>query len=110
MPPRQPSRKRKLLFPDRKQKLAKIRNLGPVSSAQLQDVGIVSVEQLRECGAVGAWFLLKQKFGSRISRLFLYAMEAALRDCDWRELPDEVKADLERQIALRSKSPGRSHH
>lgn len=79
-------------------RLSEMRNLGPVSERQLIEADICTPEDLRALGAVAAWQQLRFVFGRRISRNFLYAIEGALRGCDWRQLPADVKTELNRQI------------
>ena len=80
--------------------IAEMRNLGPATARMLAEVDIVSEEALRQLGAVAAYHRLKFRFGRHVTLVALYAMEAALRDCDWRSLEPAVK-DALRQAARR---------
>ena len=79
-----------------------MRNIGPVSSEWLADVGIHSLEQLRDIGAVAAFSAVCDRRGSTSLNL-LWALEGAIRDCDWRALSpsqkDELRRDLDRDAA-----------
>lgn len=81
--------------------IAGMRNLGPVTARMLQEVDILTDADLEAIGAVEAYARLKFRFGSRVSLLALYAMEAALLGIDWREVTPEMKAELKRQLELR---------
>jgi DNA transformation protein len=77
-----------------------MRNLGPVSRAWLAAVGIHGLDDLRAVGSVGAWRLVAERLrgtgeGSA-SLLLLWALEGALLDVDWRDLPAGVKDALRR--------------
>lgn len=71
-----------------------MRNLGPKMDAMLAEVGIDTADDLRAIGAVAAYRRLRLRFDQRISLTALYAMEAALLDLDWRDLPVELKVRL----------------
>jgi len=74
--------------------ISAMRNLGPKTQLWLHGVGIDSEADLRAAGAVDAYRRLKFAFGKAITLNALYAMEAALRGCDWRALPDAVRRKL----------------
>lgn len=70
-----------------------LRNLGRSSDLLLGEIGIRTVADLRALGAMEAWERLRFAHGKRITLVFLYALEGALSDCDWRYLPaDRLKA------------------
>ena len=71
----------------------KIRNVGPKSAAWLRQVGVRTQEDLERLGAVEAFMKVKRA-GFRPSLNLLYALEGALADCHWADLPDERKAAL----------------
>lgn len=60
----------------------------------LAEVGVMNSTDLEQLGSVDAYHRLKFRFGRHVSLLALYAMEAALRGCDWRELSPKTKAEL----------------
>ncbi len=74
--------------------LESLKNLGPVSSRQLRAVGIETVEQLETVGPVQAFQVVADLFPSETSVTFLYAVQGALLDVPWNQLPDEVKERL----------------
>lgn len=71
----------------------KIRNVGPKSAAWLRQVGIRSLDELREAGVIEA-FLKVRRAGFRPSLNLIYAMEGALCDCHWQDVPEERRAEL----------------
>ncbi len=75
--------------------ISRMRNLGPVMERRLREIGISHEDDLRALGATAAYRRLRFAFGREVSVIALYAMEAALLDCDWRRLPPEVKARLD---------------
>lgn len=81
---------------------AKLKNIGPVTMARLAEVEIHSLADLRAIGAVAAYRRLKFRFPRDASLNALYALEAALLDCHWRDLPAGRKAELKQSVEARS--------
>jgi hypothetical protein len=81
----------------------KLRNIGPKSAAWLRQVGLRSREDLAGVGAVDAFMRVKRA-GFKPSLNLLYALEGALLDCHWQEVPDARRTELvsqaEGKIAL----------
>ncbi|TLY50221.1 MAG: TfoX/Sxy family protein [Gammaproteobacteria bacterium] len=71
----------------------KIRNVGPKSAAWLRQVGVRTQDDLARLGAVEAFMKVKRA-GFKPSLNLLYALEGALADCHWADLPDERKTAL----------------
>jgi len=71
----------------------KIRNVGPKSAAWLRQVGVRTQEDLVRLGAIEAFMKVKRA-GFRPSLNLLYALEGALVDCHWADLPEACKAAL----------------
>ncbi len=80
--------------------ISQMRNLGPVMERRLREIGIENETDLRAMGAVEAYRRLRFAFSREVSVIALHAMEAALLDCDWRRLPPEVKARLDREVRM----------
>ena len=71
----------------------KLRNIGPKSAAWLRQVGLRTQEDLESVGAVEAFIRVKRA-GFRPSLNLLYALEGALMDCHWQEVPSERRSEL----------------
>jgi DNA transformation protein and related proteins len=78
--------------------VVRLRNLGPKMAQWLGELGIHTRADLSQLGAVEAWIRLKRARQGQVSLVALYAMQAALMDEDWRELPDELKAALREAV------------
>lgn len=80
----------------------KLRNLGPKSAAWLRQVGLRTRADLEAAGTVDA-FLRVKRAGFRPSMNLLYALEGALLDCHWQEVPqtrrEQLVAEAEAAIA-----------
>ncbi len=71
----------------------KLRNIGPKSAAWLRQVGLRSREELAAVGTVDAFMRVKRA-GFKPSLNLLYALEGALLDCHWQEVPDARRGEL----------------
>ncbi|MES2818576.1 MAG: TfoX/Sxy family protein [Pseudomonadota bacterium] len=77
--------------------LQHLKNLGKTSAQWLHAVGIHSATDLRRLGAVDAYRAVRAR-GFRASKVLLYAIEGALLDVHWNDLPPGLKADLNTQL------------
>jgi TfoX-like protein len=71
----------------------KMRNIGPKSAAWLRQVGLRTPEDLAAVGPVDAFMRVKRA-GFKPSLNLLYALEGALCDCHWQEVPDARRVQL----------------
>ncbi|MEE8331899.1 MAG: TfoX/Sxy family protein [Acidimicrobiia bacterium] len=74
--------------------MEQLRNIGPLSAARLASVGIKDVTDLEEMGSVTAFRRIKERFPAETSLNLLYALEGALLDLPWDDLPTGVKEEL----------------
>ncbi len=95
--------------------LARLRNLGAASAEALEAVGIRTRTDLAAVGAIGACERLFAR-GRRPSLNLAYAIEGALMDFDWKQLPWSFREPLARdfrclqhrnRLALKSAFPRR---
>ena len=70
-----------------------LRNIGPKSAAWLRQVGLRTAEDLRAVGSLDAFIRVKRA-GFKPSLNLLYALEGALLDCHWQEIPAERRSEL----------------
>ena len=88
----------------------KLRNIGPKSAAWLRQVGLRTQEDLVAAGPVDAFMRVKRA-GFKPSLNLLYALEGALQDCHWQEIPEARRAErvaaAEAAIALLPPPRGR---
>lgn len=78
--------------------MEKIRNIGPKTQTLLGAIGVFTMQDLQDLGAVETYRHLKAAFPERVSLNALYALEAALMNLDWRDLPPERKEELRAEI------------
>lgn len=77
--------------------LQHLKNLGKTSAQWLHAVGIHSASDLRRLGAVDAYRAVRTR-GFRASKVLLYAIEGALLDMHWNDIPVERKEALNHQL------------
>lgn len=70
-----------------------MKNLGPISGGWLKTIGIETRADLEKMGIDAAFEGLVLQ-GFNVNALMLYAMEGALRDTHWNEIPQKRKAEL----------------
>jgi DNA transformation protein len=73
-------------------------NLGPKSGQWLREAGIATVADLKRLGSLVAYRLVKQRQPNATLNL-LWSIAAGLKGNDGRELTDEEKDRLRRQLA-----------
>jgi hypothetical protein len=77
--------------------LTTLKNIGPRSTKWLNSVDINSPENLFDLGAVEAYLRVKAAYPELVSLNMLYALQGAILDIPWNELPQEMKEDLRHQ-------------
>jgi len=72
-----------------------LRNIGPKLAASLVEAGIDSPEKLRRVGAKKAFkkMYADGDFYGDFNAAYLYALEGAIRDCDWLDIPEKIKQE-----------------
>jgi len=77
-------------------KLSKnLKNVGHRLAEKLLNAGIDTPEKLKEMGAKAAFKKMYKegdKYGD-YNAAYLYALEGAIRNCDWLEIPEKVKKE-----------------
>lgn len=71
----------------------KMRNIGPKSAAWLRQVGLRTLDDIAAIGTVEA-FMRVRRAGFKPGLNLLYAIEGALLDCHWQEVPEERRHEL----------------
>ena len=74
--------------------LTSLKNIGERSAQWLESVGITSSEELYELGVVEAYRRVKDAYPDKVSVNMLYALQGALLELPWNELPDEMRKQL----------------
>ncbi len=72
-----------------------LRNVGPKLAAKLIAARIDSPKKLRQLGAKKAFdkmYAAGDSYGD-YNAAYLYALEGAIRDCDWLDIPETMKQE-----------------
>jgi hypothetical protein len=80
--------------------LTSLKNIGQKSARWLKLVGITSAEDLYEIGAVDAYLRAKNAFPGRVSLNLLYALQGALLDIHWSDLPPSMREKLREEAGV----------
>jgi len=75
-----------------------VKNIGPQSKQWLADVGIHTIDDVVELGVVATHKRVKAAYPQKVSLNLLYALQAALLDLPWNELPRDIKEELKQQV------------
>lgn len=80
-----------------KHRISQLKNLGPKSERGLNAIGVYTFEDLRDMGAIDCCKTLKGH-GYNISLNLAYAIEGALKDTHWTNLPEHTKQTLKQAL------------
>lgn len=72
--------------------LIRLKNLGEKSADMLIAIGISTPQQIEELGAIEVYRRLREQH--RVTRVMLWALQGALMDLPYNQLPEDIKQDL----------------
>ena len=72
--------------------------MGPKSSEWLASVGVHTWDDVVNLGVVETYKRVKAAYPEKVSLNLLYALQAALLDLPWNELPPDIKDELKQQV------------
>lgn len=89
----------------------RLRNIGPKSAAWLRQVGLRTRDDLAAAGTLDAFMRVKRA-GFKPGLNLLYAIEGALNDCHWQEVPEARRVELVAAATARPprRRAGHDHH
>lgn len=79
--------------------ISKLPGLGPKSAKLLKDIGIRNEQQLKKAGAIPVFYQLLLNSDIKPSLNFLYALEGAIQNKDWRKIAQQERELLLTQLA-----------
>jgi DNA transformation protein len=85
--------------------LAALKNLGEKTAQWLLDAGVRSKSELAKLGAIEVCKRMLQA-GHPVSVVAAYAIEGALTDTHWNEIPASKKLELQRLFAIMKRELG----
>ncbi len=74
--------------------IASLKNLGSKSAAQIVAVGIDGPDEIRIVGAADVYHRVKSRFPNSTSLNLLWALQGALMEIHWHDIPDDIKRQL----------------
>lgn len=76
--------------------LKKIRNIGPKMAEKLYNAGIYSLDDMKRYGTEDAYIKVDESGGfcGTHHAAYMYAIEAAIIDCAWQDVPESRKEEL----------------
>ncbi|MEW4923337.1 TfoX/Sxy family protein [Algibacter sp. 2305UL17-15] len=76
--------------------LRKAKNIGATIEKRLNEIGIHTLADLAETTAKKAYKKICQKHPDKTipKCYYLYSLQGALMDLDWRKLPEDIKKEL----------------
>ena len=79
-----------------KQLAKQLRNIGPTVATKLIRAGIDTPQKLKKLGAKDAFVKIYRSGGfcGTFHAAYLYALEGAIRGCDWLEIPEKKKKEF----------------
>jgi hypothetical protein len=78
--------------------LTKLKNLGPKTTAWLNDIGIYTLEDIEAAGVVEVYQHLKEAYPHKVTLNALYGLQAAVLGIHWLALTPAMKEELKAQI------------
>jgi len=75
-----------------------VRNIGPKSKQWLASIGVHTLDDVVSLGVVETYKRVKAAYPEKVSLNLLYALQAALLDLPWNELPRDIKEELKQQV------------
>lgn len=74
-------------------------NIGPKTAAWLRELGIHTLADLQSLGLIEVYMRLRAARPGQVSLNALWALQGALLDLPWSELPPELKSSLEAHLS-----------
>ena len=75
-----------------------MRNIGPKSKQWLASIGVHTLDDVASLGVVETYKRVRAAYPEKVSLNLLYALQAALLDLPWNELPRDIKEELKQQV------------
>lgn len=75
-----------------------MKNIGPKSSEWLASVGVHNLDDVAKLGVVETYKRVKAAYPDKVTLNTLWGLQAALLGIRWNELPDDIKAQLRKEV------------
>jgi len=75
-----------------------VKNIGSKSKQWLASVGVHTLDDVVSLGVVETYKRVRAAYPEKVSVNLLYALQAALLDLPWNDLPPDMKKELKQQV------------
>jgi DNA transformation protein len=75
-----------------------VRDIGPKSKQWLASIDVHTLDDVVSLGVIETYKRVKAAYPENVSLNLLYALQAALLDLPWNELPPDIKDELKQQV------------
>jgi len=75
-----------------------MKNIDPKSKQWLASVGVHTLDDVVSLGVVETYKRVKAAYPEKVSLNLLYALQAALLDLPWNDLPPDMKIELKQHV------------
>ena len=75
-----------------------MKNIGSKSKQWLASVGVHTLDDVVSLGVVETYKRVRAAYPEKVSVNLLYALQAALLDLPWNDLPPDMKKELKQQV------------
>jgi len=72
--------------------------MGPKSRQWLASIDVHTLDDVVSLGVIETYKRVKAAYPEKVSLNLLYALQAALLDLRWNELPPDIKEELKQQV------------
>ncbi|MCF8261905.1 MAG: TfoX/Sxy family protein [Melioribacteraceae bacterium] len=83
----------------KKSEICDLKNLGPTSEKMLNSIDIYTLADIKEAGPVVICQMLKG-FGFNVNIMMAYALQGAIMDLHWKDIPKEIKEQLRSDLGI----------
>jgi DNA transformation protein and related proteins len=73
-------------------------NIGPKTARWLESIGVKTLEDIETLGVIEVYERLKLAYSQKVSLNALWALQGAVLDMPWNQLPESMKETLKQQL------------
>ncbi len=82
--------------------IAQLKNIGTTVAARLNEIGVFTKAELKKLGSVNAYQQIQTNHPNAHLPVcyYLYSLEGALKNKDWRDFSEKQKLEMRKQAGL----------
>jgi DNA transformation protein and related proteins len=78
--------------------IRELSNIGPTTTSWLETIGVKTLEDIEELGVIEVYQRLKLAYPEKVSLNALWALQGAVLNILWNQLPESMKEDLKQRL------------